>query len=64
MTNEKPERDIERRRDDALRRALFTPPKPQEALKKGKDKPGAGDDAKREKRTTGKGRSQTGKAKA
>lgn len=33
------EKNIEQRRDDALRRALSTPPKPKQESEKGKDKP-------------------------
>jgi hypothetical protein len=38
-TPQPPTDEIERRRDDALRRALNTPPKPHDEMKLGKKKP-------------------------
>ena len=34
-----PDAEVEKRRDDALRRALSTPPKPKQESENGKDKP-------------------------
>ena len=52
---DKNDHEVEKRRDDALRRALTTPYKPQDALKKTNEKP--------QKPTTGKGRARVGKAR-
>ena len=53
-TDQLTEAEAAARRDDAVRRALDTPYKPQGALKKAKANP--------PKRTTGKGRARIGRA--